>query len=146
MDMFHKLYTLKGKEVIKVTTTEQLIAGDKIDRAVGRTTLGDFTICTSFIMVDHRYHGKGDPIVFETMIFSIYPTPHEYSGYKFTSYSDDHVFEYYQTRCCTYNQAVVMHGDAIIEVKNYYLVNSSMAIIKAGALAVATILLIYSIL
>lgn len=144
--MFHKMYMLKGKEVVKVTTMEDMMDGEKTNRAVGRTDLGDFNICTSFIMYDHRYHGDGDPIVFETMIFSIYPTSHEYNGYKFTSMSDDHAFEYYQTRCCTYDQAVVMHGVAIIEVKNCYRVKSSMATLKAGALAILTIIAIYLML
>ena len=39
------------------------------DRQVALTVVGEHRICTVFLGLDHRFMGKGPPILFETMIF-----------------------------------------------------------------------------
>jgi hypothetical protein len=40
------------------------------NRHVGYTQItSDITVSTAFLGVDHRYHGEGPPILFETLIF-----------------------------------------------------------------------------
>jgi len=52
-------------------------------------------VSTVFLAIDHRFNSnQGDPILFETMIFG-----------------GDH--DQYQTRCCTYQQALRMHKKAV---------------------------------
>jgi hypothetical protein len=53
----------------------------------------DVFVSTVFMGLDHRIFGKGEPILFETMIFG-----GEHNGY--------------QERCCTWNQALKEHSIA----------------------------------
>lgn len=39
------------------------------DRTVARTQYENIVISTVFLGIDHRYNKKGDPVLFETMIF-----------------------------------------------------------------------------
>ena len=39
------------------------------NRLVARTEFDDIAVSTVFVGLDHRYHGNGPPLVFETMIF-----------------------------------------------------------------------------
>jgi len=56
-------------------------------------TVGGVRVSTVFLGVDHSFGIGGPPILFETMIFG-----GEHGGY--------------QDRCCTYDEAVVMHQKA----------------------------------
>lgn len=38
------------------------------DKRVGNTVVGDYTVSTVWLGLDHR-HGPGDPLIFETMVF-----------------------------------------------------------------------------
>jgi len=51
-------------------------------------------ISTVFLGVDHRLELKGDPLLFETMIFGI---------------ENDE----YQERCSTYKEALIQHAEAV---------------------------------
>lgn len=46
------------------------------DRHIGKDTVGDVTISTVFLGIDHSY-GTGPPVLFETMIFG-----GEHDGYQ----------------------------------------------------------------
>lgn len=63
------------------------------DRHVAKTTIGDVTISTVFLGVDHNY-GDGPPILYETMIFG---------GER-----ND-----YQTRASTRGEAIGQHVAAV---------------------------------
>ena len=124
-------YKLVDKEIIPV---ENMMVWaewyETAERHIGSTQIGDQWISTVFLGIDHRWNA-GEPILFETMVFDL---------------EKDEPFEYYQTRCCDYEQAVVMHGQAIVTVKKYYLRGKFNGILKAGFGAIAVILLIYLVL
>ena len=123
-------YLLVDKKIVPVDNLLEWAKGfEEGSRIVTQEYVGDQWISTVFLGIDHQW-GKGKPVLFETMIFS----------------REDDAFEYFQTRSCTYSEANLMHEFARIEVLDYYLVEKSMAIIRAGALAILTIILIYLIL
>lgn len=39
------------------------------DRSVAQSTVGPARVSTVFLGLDHRFHGAGDPVLFETMVF-----------------------------------------------------------------------------
>jgi hypothetical protein len=67
------------------------------DRHVGRTMVGGIEISTVFMGLDHNFSGKGDALLFETMIFPDIETGEET----------------YMTRCATYAEAEDMHRIAV---------------------------------
>lgn len=71
------------------------------DRIVKKERVEKADVSTVFLGIDHRFIGIGPPMLFETMIF----------------YDDDSIPEY-QTRCCTYEEALVMHEKALSHLKN----------------------------
>ena len=66
--------------------------GDR--HVVPRETINGCDISTVFLTIDHSLSG-GPPVLFETMIFGGPFDKHEY-----------------QTRCCTWDEALVMHETA----------------------------------
>lgn len=72
----------------------------KADRIVKQTTKGDVQVSTVFLGLDHRFSGKGEPILFETMIF----------GWDKDPDSD------YQERYCTWGEAEGGHWRACQKV------------------------------
>lgn len=48
--------------------------GDDHNRRVGLTETKLYQVSTVFLGLDHRFSGKGPPILFETMVFDLYPT------------------------------------------------------------------------
>lgn len=69
------------------------------DRKVKREYVGMYLISTVFLGLDHRFSGKGPPILFETMVF---PQTESLS---------------YQTRCATWTEAEDMHDAAVAAVR-----------------------------
>lgn len=67
-------------------------------RIVNKTEIGDVSISTVFLGLDHGY-GEGPPILFETMIFG-------------------GVHDQYQERYCTWEEAERGHEEAIKLVNN----------------------------
>jgi hypothetical protein len=41
----------------------------KSNRVVAKTEVGDFLVSTVFLGIDHNHLGKGDPLLFESMVF-----------------------------------------------------------------------------
>ena len=68
------------------------------DRRVDETIVGNVYISTVFLGIDHNFDEKDKPMIFETMI----------CGGK---------HDEYQTRCSTWDEAVVMHEKAVALVK-----------------------------
>ncbi len=64
------------------------------DRIVRQERVGGAFISTVFLCLDHNYRFDGPPLLFETMIFP------------------EAVYDHYQTRCCTWDEAVIMHQQA----------------------------------
>ena len=70
---------------------------EKSDRHIARDEIGDVTVSTVFLGIDHSW-GDGDPILFETMIF----------GGK---------HDQYQVRYSTRIEAIHGHADAVQMVR-----------------------------
>jgi hypothetical protein len=66
------------------------------EQRVRLTRVGKYKVSTVFLGLDHRFHGSGPPIVFETMIFT---RKHEAIDY--------------QKRCATWREAERQHEEAI---------------------------------
>jgi hypothetical protein len=45
------------------------VYGDTNSRVTKQDTIGDVMISTVFLVIDHRFSGEGDPVLWETMIF-----------------------------------------------------------------------------
>lgn len=93
-------YILQGHEVIPadLMTWARWFEGADEQRVVAKTTIGDATVSTVFLGLDHAW-GAGPPMTFETMIFG-----------------GDH--DQYQTRCSTWEQAEAQHAEAV-ELLNF---------------------------
>ncbi len=69
-------------------------------RIVGRTQVGDILVSTVFLGIDHRFYGKGSPVLFETMCFG---------GF----------FDEQQHRYCTWAEALQGHEAFVTVLKRY---------------------------
>jgi hypothetical protein len=67
---------------------------------VGRTTIGEVTVSTAFLGLDHNRLGRGTPILFQTMIFGA---------------DGDSL---HQNRCSTWEQAEAMHAEAVAKMRS----------------------------
>ena len=67
---------------------------EDINKRVAKTTVGRFWVSTVFLGLDHGLSGKGLPLLFETMVF-------------------DKEESIYQKRCCTWDEAVKQHEEAV---------------------------------
>ena len=93
-------YILKGHEPVICNSLMTWSSWfETANRHVDFTIIDDVKISTVFLGLDHNYFNKGNPILFETMIF----------GGKFDEYQD---------RCSTWEQAEKMHLRAVIKVEN----------------------------
>lgn len=68
------------------------------ERHVAKDVMGDVTVSTIFLGLDHNWGGRGPPVLFETMIF----------GGPQNEYCE---------RCSTWEQAEAMHKTALKLVK-----------------------------
>lgn len=66
---------------------------EKADRRVNKTNIGEVSVSTVFLGSDHGIDDN-NPIIFETMIFG-----------------GEHAE--YQERCCTWEEAEIMHEKAV---------------------------------
>jgi hypothetical protein len=143
-----KQYILENKVPVEVSIFGDFVKMMAFQESGGMIVkqeyFGNFYISTVFLGLDHNF-GTGKPVLFETMIFTTEPTDFYFNGNKYQDTSSGHAFEYFQTRCCTYDQAEIMHKSNVRIVEKFYLEKRAYAIIKAGALAIVTILLIYSV-
>jgi hypothetical protein len=62
-------YILDGHKVVACDMMTWARWFESADRHVKLTEQGDVRISTVFLGLDHRFSGKGRPIVFETMVF-----------------------------------------------------------------------------
>jgi len=61
-------YILKDKKAISVDVIEWARWFEKADRKVAHTKIGEATISTVFLGLDHSF-GLGPPLIYETMVF-----------------------------------------------------------------------------
>jgi hypothetical protein len=97
--MMSDKYILEGRNPI---ACDNLIEWAKwfetADRIVEKTNIGHLYVSTVFLGLDHRFGGRGMPILFETMIFG------------------DGVEDYHE-RCSTWEQAEEQHKTACSRAK-----------------------------
>lgn len=94
-------YVLKDKTPVKVAGIKEWYTESfGQEKHVGRDFFGKVIVSTVFLGLDHNHHG-GEPILFETMIF----------GGK---------HDQYQTRCSTWDEAVIQHEEACKLVRNKF--------------------------
>jgi hypothetical protein len=63
--MMGKFYDMLGKEI----TLQEWALMFESGRRVAYDVVGDVTVSTVLLGVDHNFFGEGPPIIFETMIF-----------------------------------------------------------------------------
>jgi hypothetical protein len=96
-------YKLVGKLVVPAgNEVEDWIqaSGDDVGRRVAQDTIEGAFVSTVFLSIDHSFGDDDDPMLFETMIFPI------------------EVWDCYQTRCSTWDQAIEMHAIACAYVRH----------------------------
>jgi hypothetical protein len=65
-----KLYVLKDRKAVPATEKEWAASLASPDRFVGQWVFADGTyVSTVFLGLDHRFVGKGPPLLYETMVF-----------------------------------------------------------------------------
>lgn len=68
-----RMYYLRNDKTGEITSTDDIEEWgrrfDSMSRNVIRTTIGEISVSTVFLGLDHRYIGSGAPILFETMVF-----------------------------------------------------------------------------
>jgi hypothetical protein len=95
-----KFYILKDKTPVQVAGVNEWIGNNNEDRNVRKDTFGKVLVSTVFLGLDHSWDG-GEPLLFETMIFG-----------------GEH--DQYQTRCSTWDEAVIQHEEACKLVRNKF--------------------------
>lgn len=93
-------YILKDRKPVPVESLEEWAKSyDITDRHVARDKIGDVEISTVFMGVNHRIHGDGPPLVFETMIFG-------------------GAHDWHKTRASTWEEAEQQHAVAVAIVRS----------------------------
>jgi len=82
-------YILNGHDVVAVSVEKWGLWFGEADRGVAKSTIGDATISTVFLGIDHSWDGP-PPMLFETMVFG-------------------GLLDEEQERCSTWAEAKVMH-------------------------------------
>jgi len=77
------LYILKDKEPIYEPNPSTWASWlEATDRKVASTMIGDISVSTVFLGVDHNFHSDGPPILFETMVFGEYEDGNDMDRYS----------------------------------------------------------------
>jgi hypothetical protein len=96
-----KFYILDGKTPVPVAGVKEWAENFEADRTVAKDKFGKVLVSTVFLGLDHSWDG-GEPLLFETMIFG-----GKYDGY--------------QTRCSTWDEAVIKHEEACKLLRNKFI-------------------------
>lgn len=89
-----KYYLLRGHTPVPCDLWEWMSSYETTDRHVAWSEIGCMHVSTVFLDLDHSFGHSEEPVLFETMIFA-----------------DGH--DYYQSRCSTWEQAEIMHANAV---------------------------------
>lgn len=96
-----KFYILEGKTPVPVAGVKEWAENFEGNRTIARDTFGKVLVSTVFLGIDHNFYDYGEPLLFETMIF----------GGK---------HDEYQTRCSTWDEAIIQHEEACKLVSNKF--------------------------
>ena len=75
----------------------------KKGRVVATTDLGDYFVSTVFLGIDHNWGSAGDPVLFETMVFSHGGATH---------------LDGWTLRYCTWDEAAAGHEAVVYKITN----------------------------
>ena len=81
------LYILDGKTPVKIADIVKWAVWFEMShhkRIVKQTEVGDVGVSTVFLGVDHNWSDKGDPVLFETMVFGV----EDEMQHRYTSWAD----------------------------------------------------------
>lgn len=68
--IFDRCYKLEGKEVKKCNNVDEILSTfDLKNRKIKQTVVSGKLVSTVFLVLDHNFSGKGDPILFESLVF-----------------------------------------------------------------------------
>jgi hypothetical protein len=97
----------ENKNPVPCSTYEFSMQQEQFEKfkRVAKTQLGPYTISTVFLSIDHNWGGKGPPVLFETMIWSDKQTDKPGEFFNF------------QTRYCTWEEAIAGHESIVAMVK-----------------------------
>lgn len=92
------------------------------NRIVKRTDLNDWFVSTVFLGLDHRFSGKGDPILWETMVFE-----QELSEFEIPAYGNHPArkrkhhksVEQYENRYSSKEAAIEDHDRIVNELRKH---------------------------
>jgi hypothetical protein len=100
MGLFPQYYILVGRLPVAVDFMTWAKWTESMDaRRVARTEINERChISTVFLGLDHNFRGRGDPVLFETMIFG-------------------GPLDGQQWRCCTYNEAEHLHAEIVTQAR-----------------------------
>jgi hypothetical protein len=108
-------YKLVDRRVVRCTIQEWAEWLETAERHVALTTIGEHTVSTVFLGLDHRWSNGGPPIVFETMILGPKVEIEMLSGGR----REVPEFLDYQERHCTYDEALAGHEAACAQLRKW---------------------------
>lgn len=92
-------YYLKEKKPIKCKSLEEYFDNiGMMGTKVRSDSVGQVSISTVFLAIDHSFGRHKEPLLFETMVFG-------------------GEFDLYQERCATWSEALIMHQGVVEKVK-----------------------------
>lgn len=115
-----KFYSRNGTEM---TRLEWAKAFEDLDyKRVARTKIPGQRkyVSTVWLGTDYRFYGKGEPIIFETMVFSSrtsYNKPWSFDRMSSPGYHYNKAFDDYTRRYSTLDQAQIGHEAVVREVE-----------------------------
>lgn len=105
-------YTLKDKEVFPVYDIIEWARWfeEVNNRIIRHTDIRNYQVSTVFLGLNHNYgNHHHNPVLFETMIFI------DSNNVRIANSL------HYQERCCTYDEALQQHEDAINYINEHYM-------------------------
>lgn len=98
MNDFHEIYNhcymLNGKEIKECKSFSDFEIAFKFEnRKIKHTRISEKLISTVFLVLDHNVCNKGDPVLFETMIFPDQEIYNRYSTFEEAVKGHDHIVE-----------------------------------------------------
>ena len=104
-----KTYKLVDRVPVECPMNETVFGPD---RQVAATEIGDVSVSTVFLGIDHSFGAAGPPILFETMVFG--------PGTQFEI----------RERCCTWEEAEEQHKRIVLRVKRLLLQQLQESIVE----------------
>lgn len=106
--MMPRFWKLNDDNSVSPCTMEEWLEKSFKQNHVAYSDLMGYSISTVFLGLNHQYE-NGPPILFETMIF--------FSWEKANDIKEPDELDYYQERCSTFDEALVMHNKAVQMVR-----------------------------